>query len=382
MKIMMVVTHLLGTGHLSRSLVLGRAFAMAGHHVTLVSGGMPAPHLDLSGVEFRQLPALRSDGVQFTKLLDDTGAAASENLLQERKDMLQAVLHQTRPDVVITELFPFGRRVLAAEFTALLEAAKATTPRPVICASVRDILAPPSKPAKVQATETLLHRFYDAVLVHSDQAVTPLDISWPVSPAVQEKLRYTGFVAPPACGRHPDGLGAGEIIVTAGGGNVGAALFDCCLAAAAATPARQWRLLVGGVSAQETIAALRRKAGPNVILTPVTPDFRQMLYEAAASVSLCGYNTALDILQAGTPAVFVPFDAGGEVEQSLRAEALSKMPAIGVVRSSELSAGTLLSALETVMKAPRNNRQIHGLNGAENTVRVVETLAGAARHET
>jgi len=44
-----------------------------------------------------------------------------------------------------------------------------------------------------------------------------------------------------------------------------------------------------------------------------------MLYHAAASVSLCGYNTALDILQAGTPAVFVPFDDGSEVEQGLRA---------------------------------------------------------------
>ena len=48
-----------------------------------------------------------------------------------------------------------------------------------------------------------------------------------------------------------------------------------------------------------------------------------MLYHAAASVSLCGYNTALDVLQSGVPAVLVPFDNGGEVEQSLRAEALA-----------------------------------------------------------
>ena len=50
MNVLIVVTHLLGTGHLSRALTLGRAFAAAGHDVTIASGGMPAPQLNHSGV--------------------------------------------------------------------------------------------------------------------------------------------------------------------------------------------------------------------------------------------------------------------------------------------------------------------------------------------
>ncbi|HBR43215.1 MAG TPA: glycosyltransferase, partial [Sulfitobacter sp.] len=43
MKVSIVVTHLLGTGHLARALTLGRAYGAAGHDVQVVSGGMPAP---------------------------------------------------------------------------------------------------------------------------------------------------------------------------------------------------------------------------------------------------------------------------------------------------------------------------------------------------
>ena len=61
MKVSIVVTHLLGTGHLARALTLGRAYGAAGHDVQVVSGGMPAPQLNSDGVDVVQLPPLRSD---------------------------------------------------------------------------------------------------------------------------------------------------------------------------------------------------------------------------------------------------------------------------------------------------------------------------------
>lgn len=63
MKILIAVTHLLGTGHLSRALTLGRAFAAAGHRAYIVSGGGSAPHLDHSGVDLIQLPPDRKSVV-------------------------------------------------------------------------------------------------------------------------------------------------------------------------------------------------------------------------------------------------------------------------------------------------------------------------------
>lgn len=374
MKVMLVVTHLLGTGHLARALVLGRAFGDAGHRVLLVSGGMPAPHLCSSGVDLVQLPPLRSDGVNFTRLLDETGAPVAGGSLEARKTQLLTALRDFQPDVLITELFPFGRRVLAPEFTALLAAAQTGATPPLICASVRDILAPPSKPAKAQATAALIGQFYDAVLVHSDPDVTPLEASWPVTGDMAAKLRYTGFVAPPPALKPSVAQGAGEVIVSAGGGNVGAAVYDTAVQAAARAPDLTWRLLVAGSDAPARIADLRSKAPGNVIVDPATPDFRQMLHVAAASISLCGYNTALDILQAGTPAIFVPFDAGGEVEQTIRARTLSGLRGIETVTAASLSTDSLLRSLHRVIAAPRRAPRKQGLDGAARTVAIVSGL--------
>jgi predicted glycosyltransferase len=374
MKVLISVTHLLGTGHLARALVLGRSLVAAGHEATVVSGGMPVPHLQTDGVHLVQLPPVRSDGVNFAQLLDANGNPVSGATLAARQEMQRDCLNAFRPDVVITELFPFGRRVLAAEFLSLLDAVAGQSPRPAICASVRDILAPPSKPAKAEAARDIINTYYDAVLIHSDPDVAPLEASWPVTDDLAAKLRYTGFVAPAPAGPHRDGLGKGEVLVTTGGGSVGERLFETALAAARLDPDRCWRLLVGGSAADRRITRLREIAPPKARVSATTPDFRQMLYGAAASVSFCGYNTALDVLQAGTPTVFVPFDDGGEVEQSLRAASLAKLTGIGMLRTDDLTPEALLAKVNAVILAPRRAPRTEGLQGAARTVDVLSKL--------
>lgn len=371
MKVLITVTHLLGTGHLSRALTLGRAFAEAGHDVTLASGGTPAPHLDTTGVTLVQLPSVKSDGTDFTRLLTPDGTEADADWLARRSALLNDCLAMA-PDLLITELFPFGRRILRAEFLSLLEAARALPHPPKILSSIRDILAPPSKPAKAVWADEIVAHYYDGVLVHSDPDRTKLSLSWPVSETLAPRLIYTGYVSPAPAGPHPDYAGDGEILVSAGGGAVGDALFRTVLAAAAQDPSRAWRLLVGGGA--DRLEALKALAPANVTLEPPRPDFRQMLSHAAASVSMCGYNTALDILQAGTPAVFVPFDAGNEVEQGLRAQSLAALPGITAIRSADLTAETLRAALDRVIAdGPRDTDGLRD-HGATETVRICETM--------
>ncbi|MGB7244513.1 MAG: glycosyltransferase [Sulfitobacter sp.] len=376
MKVMIVVTHLLGTGHLTRALSLARAFLAGGHTPVVVSGGCAVAHLDTDGIDLIQLPPVRSDGVNFAQLLDGSDAPVTGHYMQQRQSVLLGQFEKVKPDVLITELFPFGRRILRQEFTTLLQMAQNTAQRPLICASVRDILAPPSKPAKVAMADALIADFYDAVLVHSDPAVTPLDASWPLSDMLRSKLQYTGYVAQPPTQPTPDRIGAGQIIVSAGGGNVGRSIFETATQAAALDPDRTWRILIGGSDAANLIDQLSKTASPNTILERARPEFCQMLLNAAASVSMCGYNTALDILQAGTPAVFIPFDAGGEVEQSLRADALAQLDGICVLRNDALSPANLLSSVNAMLTAPNRPARQAGIDGARETVRIVAELKG------
>ncbi|CAO3438609.1 glycosyltransferase family protein [Azospirillum endophyticum] len=379
MKLLIVVTHLLGTGHLSRALALAEAFAARDWRVDVVSGGRPAPHLAPNptggNATLHQLPPLASDGADFATLLAADGSPADAGLFAARRAMLTGLLDALRPDVLVTELFPFGRRALAAEFDALLEQARALPRPPLTLASVRDILAPPSKPKRVAETEDRLLRFYDGVLVHSDPAVVPLEDSWPLTPAMKPLLRYTGFVVPPPPAGDNGTDGQGEILVTAGGGPVGRPIFEAAaLCAASAALPQRWRLLVakGDAALADRLRAMA-PAG-RLLVEPVRPDFRALLGRAAATVGRCGYNTALDCLTAGVPSVFCPFEDGKEVEQTIRAVLLSRQPGIATLREADLTPDNLAQALRSVLGVRIPPLDPSSLGGTARSVEIVEAM--------
>jgi predicted glycosyltransferase len=369
-RVTILVTHLLGTGHLTRSLLLARALVDAGLTPQVISGGMPVRHLDLSGIDFVQLPPVRSDGASFTRLLDDMQRPVEAALLQHRIAFLTSALLAAPPDVLITELFPFGRRVLREEFLAALSTAAALPSPPLVFASVRDILSPPSSLKKARQTEAWLSAYYDGVLVHSDAHVIPLEASWPVTPEVAAMLTYTGYIAPDCPTLDPqDREGRDEVIVTAGGGSVGRKLFETAIDAAR-MGTRRWRLLVGGTDAVEVCAALNAKAdGTAARAEPLRSDYRAMLTRCAAAVGQCGYNTAIDWLQAGVAGVFVPFAEAGEVEQSVRAASLQSRYGYGCIAEEELSPAGLAAAVDAAVSKGRLGADDLNFQGAAQTAR-------------
>lgn len=380
-RVTILVAHLLGTGHLSRALTLASACRAGGFKPQVISGGMPAAHLDTSGVDLVQLPPVRSDGANFTRLLDGAGNPASLSLMAERSQSIIGAFEECPPDVLITELFPFGRRILQDEFETALTAAKTMARRPLVLSSIRDILAPPSKPGKAEQTEARLARFYDGVLVHSDSDAIPLEASWPVTPDLAAMLHYTGFIAAQQAPVRDVGQdGADEILVSAGGGPVGRKLFDMAILAAREGGTRRWRLLVGGGDAAGVCARLNDAAGGvPVMAEPARRDYRDMLRRCAAAVGQCGYNTALDWLQAGVPGVFVPFAEAGEVEQSLRAQSLHKRYGYGLIAEDDLTPESLANATETAIGRGRIVAGNLKLDGGAESVRIISNLLKARR---
>ncbi|KAA2238284.1 glycosyl transferase family 28 [Salinarimonas soli] len=373
MSVAIAVTHLLGVGHLARAAAIGRALAQRGHAVTLVSGGMPAPLVDVTGLNLMQLPPVRVAGTAFTTLLAPDGTPADAARLEERRRILAETVRALAPDVLVTELFPFGRRVLADEFLATIDAARAARPDGLVLASVRDVLAAPGKPARVGQTHERVARLYDGVLVHGDPALLPLDRSWPVDETLRPRLIYTGYVADSrAAGT--GGSRTGEILVSGGGSAASLPLYRAALGAAARVD-RPWRILVGhGVDA-DSFAALRAAAPANAVVERARPDFPALLAGAALSVSQAGYNTAVDLLRTGTPAVLVPFAAGRETEQTLRAEALAAAGLAVSLAEADLSPETLAEAVTAALTRAPSPAPAIPLDGAERTARIVEDLA-------
>ncbi len=376
MQILLIVTHLLGTGHLRRAINLCRAFADNGDEVYLASGGLPVDTFETDGIALVQLPPLQSDGTNFTRLLNADGLVADDAYLTSREEKLTELLLEVQPEIIITELFPFGRRMLRHEFCSTLEVTRLLSNPPVVLSSVRDILAPPSSETKAHQTEALIASYYDGVLVHSNPDTTPLNVSWPVTDLIRSKIFYTGYVAQSISGSLEANTDNKEVVVSAGGGSVGTHIYETAIETARLIlPNMRWRILVGGKNSSSEVQRLKKLGvGTNTIIEPNRPDFRELLVNAACSVSMCGYNTAIDLLLTGTPGVLIPFDAGGEQEQTLRASSLDSREAYVALQAKHLTPEYLAQVVQQVIIAGRFVVDKQQFDGAVESVHIATKL--------
>lgn len=361
-RIAILVCHLSGTGHLVRTLRLARAAVAAGHEVLVISGGRPLDHVDQMGVAVAELPPVTVQGLDFSTLVTPDGVAATEAYLKKREDQIRQNIKTFAPDVLITELFPLGRRMLSNEFLAAIDA----TPRALILSSVRDV--PEPKPKRLDQTADRLRAHYDGVLVHGDESIMPLSATWPLPEDVMQMVHYTGYVAPPRPAAQPPGK---DILVSTGGGNLGRFLVEVA-ARAATLSSNPWHVLVGGADAAEIARAVL--PAPNLTIEPARRDYPDLLASAACSVSLSGYNTAVELAALETPAILVPSEEGGEREQLLRAIALAHHGGIDVVREHELTSEDLAKRADALAAGPRRAPVPLQMDQGEGAVAVIEAL--------
>ena len=357
------VQHLLGSGHVQRVRLLVAELAARGVPVAVATGGMPLDAPIPAGVDWCQLEPVRAQSMDFSGLVDRAGRPADDGLFARRREVLTAMCERLRPRVVVVESYPFGRRAFRHEIASLLGAARAACPAVVVACSVRDIVQRRGETRELETVARIRDDF-DAVLVHGDPAVIPLDASFGSAPRLADRLVYTGYVAPPPVPRLPPASGDGEVVVSAGGGAAGLRLYE-----AAADAARQdrgsrcWRLLVGGALDDEVVDALARRADGAARVERNRPDFREILARAAVLVGQAGYNTVADILVTGVPALLIPFEGSGETEQLQRARRFEAIGHCRVVRETDLDAARLHDALRTVLDGPVPTRPAVDLGG-------------------
>jgi predicted glycosyltransferase len=376
MPVLFWVQHLLGTGHLKRAATLARAMAERGLRVVIASGGPPAPWLVGEGIELVQLPPVRASDLAFTSLLDEHDRPIDDAFRAMRRDRLLALLDELRPRVLITEMFPFGRRAFGFELSPLLEAARSARPRPWCLCSVRDVLVRKSDPASYAWMLEQARVHFDRILVHTDPQVVPFALTFPHARALGEQLVETGYVVEPLT--PPAAAGRGEVLVSAGGGRVGAALLEAALAARLMSSLRErpWRLIAGGNVADDAVAGLRARLPKDVVLEHRRADFTGLLANSLLSVSQAGYNTVLEGLRFQKPMVLVPFETTTETEQRTRAERLVYLGLAAVVWESELTPRRLAGAIDRAWRARTAGRPALALDGA---ARTADLVAGFAR---
>ncbi|MGI9486087.1 MAG: glycosyltransferase family protein [Geminicoccaceae bacterium] len=377
MTVLIWVQHLLGTGHFKRAATLAEAMAADGLDVTLVTGGPPVEWIKPEGVRLEQLPGVRARDRQFSAMVDLDGRPIDQVFVAKRRAKLMAVLARTRPKVVITEMFPFGRRAFQFELIRLLEAASSFVPRPKILSSVRDILVIKSDQSRSDWMRDLVQNYYDHVLVHTDPKLVPFDLTFPHAKEIAPKIVNTGYVTEKPSTTEPKiNSMAPEVLVSTGGGRVGAKLIEAAIKARSRSRLKDvpWRVIAGGYADKAELDALRAKLPLGIILTGPSQDFQARLANSLLSISQAGYNTVVEGLRLGKRMVLVPFETASETEQSLRAERLSSMGFAQTISEADLTPESLAKAVDAALDRPPPQVIDINLDGLANTVKFVQNL--------
>lgn len=344
-----------------RAGALAQGLEAGGIRVLLVSGGMPVPVLDIGASRFEQLPAVRAMDESFEILVDTSGRPITDAWKNHRRRRLLEILDNLNPDIVLTELYPFGRRQMRFELDPMLERARSrrrASGAPLIVSSVRDILVASMREGRGDEIIGRIRRYYDHVLVHGDEEIIPFARSFPRAAEIADRIHSTGYVIRPMPPRQgPGAPGFDEVIVSAGGGAVGDELLRMAIEARALSSLRgkTWRVLVGHNHPEEAFRCRRNAAPAGVVVERARDDFPRLLANCVVSISQGGYNTVTEVLASGARAVCIPFAGGKESEQTLRCRLLAERGLLQMLEHDAISPGQLALAVDrasTMQPAP------------------------------
>ncbi|MFT3810341.1 MAG: glycosyltransferase [Micropepsaceae bacterium] len=372
MKALFHVNHLWGVGHFTRIAAIANAVVAAGGEATVLSGNTPVSGRLAGAVRLVALPAIRAGDTTYSSLVTAQDWPVSEEQWTRRAAIIAGTLEACAPDILITETFPFGRRKLAREILPLIEAAQAGGAK--IVASLRDVPTPPAGARRLEECADRLRTHYDAVLIHGDPAITPLNDIWPGEIPVPAYL--TGYVAT-AAAPQPERRG---VVVSAGGGGDAAPLLRAALSAwqGGLLADQPWTFITGQHAPEglheALIAAAPRHFGAEILHT--APDLPARIARAQLSISRGGYNTVAETIAAGTPALVIPFASDGEPEQDIRARRFAAMGLLTRLPEADLTPGSLAAAARAALESPAPPPDAIRLDGAEASARRLAEIAG------
>jgi predicted glycosyltransferase len=377
-RVLFYCQSLLGIGHFIRSRQI--LFALRDFDVLFVYGGEFVPDFDLPPwVEAVYLPALRSDA-RFEQLYVVDNHHSLPEVQARRKETLLAAFDRFAPDVLLIELFPFGRWKFNFELSPLLDRARAARPDIKIVCSLRDILVRRPDQTRYEAEVcALMKRYFDLLLIHADPRLQRLEETFGNVTGLNCPIRYTGYVGQTEVRTEPGQTkDCPTLLVSAGGGRVGHELIACALDADTRLAGRRrLRILAGPHMPDGQFQDLQeRVAGrSHITLQRHTTQFLDLLRQADLSISMAGYNTCMDILSAGVRALVWPFTEHENGEQTMRARKLEQLGYVSVLDPARLDPDYLAAEITRCLKMPASAPSVAlDLQGAPRTAELLAAL--------
>jgi predicted glycosyltransferase len=132
----------------------------------------------------------------------------------------------------------------------------------------------------------------------------------------------------------------------------------------------------------------KSKKNPSIVISEFIPDLRPYLKAADVVVTMCGYNTAAEILTYKPQAIVVPRTwrygefanrsrSRQEHEQIIRARALARFGFVHLIEPEDLNARQLSERISEIMKSPgRKSRKKINVQGVKKAVHeIIKTVS-------
>jgi predicted glycosyltransferase len=380
-KLMFYCQHILGMGHLVRSMEIVRGL-IDDFQVCFINGGEIIPEFEIpSEVEVINLPAIKTDAeFQSLQVVDSSFTLAE---VQEiRKNKLLKILDTFQPDVLILELFPFGRGKFSFELIPLLEKIQENDRRTKVVCSLRDIVVTKKK-NQIRYEEKvckLMNQYFDLLLIHGDAKFQPLEETFAKVQGLTCEVHYTGYVAQvePAEREIISDIPQPMILVSVGGGRFGHELIDCVVETApllAHTLPHIFQIFTGPFMPEEKFRELQQRTqnSQNIKLDRYTSNFLNYMKKADLSISMSGYNTTMNILTTGVKAMIMAFSGNDDREQRIRSEKLAKLGVVEIIQAEDLYPEVFAQKIIQCLHKPYKQMSFN-LNGTTKTAALIKNL--------
>ena len=386
-KVMFYCQHVLGMGHLVRSLEIVRA--LNEYDVYFLNGGELLPEVQIPpAIHMINLPPIKSDS-EFEDTHSVDSALPIEEIKKARLHLLLLEFDRIQPDVLILELFPFGRKRFAFELVPLLARIRLLGGRTKVVCSLRDILVSKSDQTRHEEwVVALMNRYFDLLLVHSDPTFQSLDETFAQRQTLTCDIQYTGFIAQEAPPPQTEPLelipnepaGTPLIVVSIGGGRVGYELVECAIKASGQLfPSLPHRMVIftGPYMSEKEYAHLQPlvQEKPQITFQRYTNQFLAYLNQADLSISMAGYNTCMNIVSTGVRALVLPFMGRGNEEQLIRTRKLGEQGKVIGLDPDKLNTTYLMKKIVETLQAPSwLSTSSIDIQGAETTLLSIHAL--------
>ncbi|NJK58230.1 MAG: glycosyl transferase [Pleurocapsa sp. SU_5_0] len=367
-KVMFYCQHILGMGHLIRSVEIVRGL-IPDFQICFINGGQVIKEFEFpSEIEVVNIPAVKTDS-EFTELTPVDNSLTMSELETIRTKMLLDVCDRFQPDILIIELFPFGRRRFSFELIPLMEKAKAMGAK--IVSSVRDIVVTKQNQQRHEEKVCrLINKYFDMLLIHGDPNFVKLNLSFSRIDDLNCPVHYTGYVVQPV----PELQKIDNkplILVSVGGGRFGHDLLECIAHTAPILKTKiphHLQVFTGPFCPDTVLQNLQAitKEQDNITVNCYTSNLLNYMQQADLSIGMSGYNTTMNILSTGVKAMMMAFQGNDDKEQETRLKKLDNLGRVKMIKPEDLQPEKFAEQIISYLQQDKTELSLN-LDGVNNT---------------